>query len=258
MRYLKSYIKLFETHQSIHSICKRYHITDYTINEDGSIDVHGKVDLSNQVFGRTKLPLKFRNVTGNFYCSSNQLTSLEGGPRFVGGHFHCSNKLTSLEGSPQSVGGNFYCDHNQLTSLEGSPQSVNGSFYCRNNQLVTLEGSPQTVGGDFYCSNNQLTSLEGTPSHVGGGFYCSNNQLTTLEGGPRFVGGNFYCFNNPCYPIYKDWINGDRRSDLLEMMEDYDFLRSETIIWDRLESFFNDNGLELPNKEELEKNYKII
>jgi hypothetical protein len=45
---------------------------------------------------------------------------------------------------------------------------------------------------------------------------------------------------------------------LLEMMEDYDFLRSETIIWDRLESFFNDNGLELPNKEELEKNYKII
>jgi len=257
MRYLKSYNKLFETHQSIHDLCKKHGITDYTINEDGSIDVHDDVHLFD--IGLTKLPLNFRNVTGNFYCNNNQLTSLEGGPRFVGGNFYCyDNQLTSLEGAPESVGRDFYCRDNQLTSLEGAPESVGRDFNCSNNKLTSLEGTPSHVGGGFYCYDNQLTSLEGSPQSVNGNFYCYNNQLTSLEGAPQSVGRDFECSNNPCNPIYQDWINGDRRSDLLEMMEDYDFLRSETIIWDRLESFFNDNDLKLPNKEELRKNYKII
>ena len=152
------HIKLFESFEDIDSICKKYGITNYTINSDGSIDVDGRVNLSEKKL--TKLPLKFNKVSGNFYCNHNQ--------------------LTTLEGSPKEVGGNFYCDHNQLTTLEGSPKEVGGNFYCDNNKLTTLEGSPKEVGGGFYCFNNQLTTLEGSPKEVGGYFYCHYNKLPKL------------------------------------------------------------------------------
>ena len=109
-----------ESRQDIDSICQKYNIKNYIINEDGSIDVDGDVDLSNRKL--IELPLKFRNVNGNFYCSGN--------------------KLTSLEGAPSSVGGDFNCSSNELTSLEGGPSSVGGDFICHNNQLITLEGFP--------------------------------------------------------------------------------------------------------------------
>jgi len=40
-------------------------------------------------------------------------------------------------------------------------------------------------------------------------------------------------------------------------MSDYDFLRGDKINWYLLESFYKDAGLEIPNKEELQKYYKI-
>ena len=87
-----------ESRQDIDSICQKYNIKNYIINEDGSIDVDGDVDLSNREL--IELPLKFRNVSGDFYCSYNELTSLEGAPSSVDGDFDCSgNKLTSLEGT---------------------------------------------------------------------------------------------------------------------------------------------------------------
>ena len=83
----------------------------YTINDDGSIDVNGSVNLSSKKL--TKIPFNFSKVSGNFKCTDNQLTSLEGAPNNVGGSFYCSsNKLTSLEGAPNTVGGNFYCYNN--------------------------------------------------------------------------------------------------------------------------------------------------
>ena len=60
-----------------------------------------------------KLKFKFRHVAGGFYCSGNELTSLEGCPKEVGGSFYCnSNQLTSLEGAPKEVGGDFECVEN--------------------------------------------------------------------------------------------------------------------------------------------------
>jgi hypothetical protein len=177
MKYLKDY-KIFENQEDIHAICREYGITNYTINEDGSIDVDGNVHLFDK--GLTKLPLNFRNVSGDFDCYDNQLTSLEG-PRSVGGNFYCSkNKLTSLEGSPRSVGGNFYCRDNKLTSLVGAPMSVGGNFYCSDNQLRSLEGAPESVGGGFYCGRSQLRSLKGAPESVG-------DNLTSLVGSPTVI-----------------------------------------------------------------------
>jgi hypothetical protein len=116
----------------------------------------------------------------------------------IDGDFYCSgNQLTSLEGCPQEIGGSFNCGHNQLTVLEGSPEYVGDDFVCRSNRLTSLEGCPREVGGGFYCDNNRLTSLEGCPREVGGYFDCSNNQLISLEGAPQSVAASFYCRGNP-------------------------------------------------------------
>jgi len=241
MRHLKSYTKLFENHQSIHDICKKYGITNYTINDDGSIDVNGDVYLSYREL--TKIPLKFRNVSGYFACFNNKLKSLEGAPESVGGNFNCSdNQLVSLDGSPQSVGGNFYCKRNQLTSLEGAPESVGGNFNCQDNQLSSLDGAPQSVGRGFYCQRNQLMTLEGAPQSVGGDFYCYYNQLTTLEGAPQSVGGYFNCASNLIFEIWK--LFGDYSK--IELFNDYDALREidgkPHVVLDRLNQFLKDIG----------------
>jgi hypothetical protein len=115
MKYLSGF-KIFENLEDIHAICKKYGIKNYTINDDLSIDVNDNVNLDFKDLG--KLPLKFRNVTGNFYCHYNKLTSLEGAPLSVGGSFDCShNKLMSLEGAPKHVGAYFYCTYNPIFTI---------------------------------------------------------------------------------------------------------------------------------------------
>ena len=126
------------TEQEIKDICKKYNIENYTINPDGSIDVDGIVKLKNKDL--VEIPLKFNKVSRSFDCSHNQLTTLEGSPKEVGGAFDCScNNLTTLEGSPKVVGRNLLCYHNPLESLEG----YNGNYkklICQNRKkLVEID-----------------------------------------------------------------------------------------------------------------------
>jgi hypothetical protein len=218
------HLKLFEAFEDIDSICKRYDIRNYTINSNGTIDVDGSVYLSNR--GLSKLPLKFGRVTGYFDSDNNQLTTLEGGPSYVGG--------------------DFYCNVNQLTTLEGAPSYVGGYFDCRYNQLTTLEGAPSYVVGDFYCDYNQLTTLEGSPIEIGGDFYCNVNQLTTLEGGPSYVGGDFYCGDNPIYSIYRLFPN--YKSFISSL--DYNYLRGTDIVKMRFKEALEEIGKKVPRKIE--------
>ena len=104
---------------NINKICRKYRINNYTINEDGSIDVNGDVNLYN--LGLTELPLIFNRVSGSFDCSYNRLTTLKGSPKYVGTNFNCKdNELTSLEDGPEKVEGGYYCMNNRkLKSLEG-------------------------------------------------------------------------------------------------------------------------------------------
>jgi hypothetical protein len=163
----------------------------WSINSDtGLVDVEGSVNMSDM--NLTDIPVKFGEVTVDFDCRFNKLTTLEGVPQSVGSNFYCQgNQLTSLVNSPQLVGREFICSYNRLTSLKGAPQSVDGDFNCYDNQLTSLVGAPQSVSGNFICIFNQLTSLEGAPQSVGGGFNCRFNQLTSLEGAPHLVGGLF-------------------------------------------------------------------
>jgi hypothetical protein len=64
----------------------------------------------------------------------------------VGGNFNCSyNELTSLEGAPKTVGENFGCSYNKLTSLDGAPKIVYKDFYCRNNTVRFTEKQVRAV-----------------------------------------------------------------------------------------------------------------
>jgi hypothetical protein len=108
-------------------ICEKYNITNYTVNDDGSIDVNGDVYLINKEL--TELPLTFNKVTGNFHCHFNNLTTLKGSPRWIGGRFSCRlNKLTSLDFSPDYVGSYFNCRYNDLTDNYCDTE-IGGKFY---------------------------------------------------------------------------------------------------------------------------------
>ena len=123
------------------------------------------------------------DVVGDFDCSSQELQDLKG-IRFgqVSMDFFCKgNKLTSLEGAPQEIRGNFVCYGNSLTSLKGAPQKVSGSFNCANNKLTSLEGAPLEVGGELFCDQNEFTSLKGAPEEVGGEFSCDAFELGEKE-----------------------------------------------------------------------------
>jgi hypothetical protein len=137
------------SHKEIERICKEYKIENYTINEDGVVDVDGDVHLSRMSL--TELPIRFGKVGGDFNCDRNDLTSLKGSPSMVGGDFNCyTNKLSSLKGSPSNVGGDFHCWDNVLRTLEGGPSSVGGSYHCCGNILITLEGFPELYGNNMY------------------------------------------------------------------------------------------------------------
>jgi hypothetical protein len=187
--------KKADTNQDVKSILDALNIKNYTINQDLSVDVDGSVDILG--IGLKTIPIKFKNVSGDFNCHGNQLTSLEGAPQIIGGGFWCSsNQLTSLVGAPQKIGGWFFCNDNQLTSLKGGPYEVKGDFDCSFNQLTSLEGAPRIVERSFNCSKNQLTSLKDGPYEVKGVFNCSFNQLTSLEGAPQIVERSFNCSFN--------------------------------------------------------------
>jgi len=229
-----------ESKEDIDSICERYGIENYTINEDGSIDVDGDVNLTKKLSGTGiyKLPLKFGKVTGSFYC--------------------WDNKLTSLEGSPNRVGGGFYCSYNQLISLEGCPSEVGDDFYCYGNQLTSLKGCPSEVGGNFNCSYNQLTSLEGSPNRVDGAFYCSRNQLVDVKGFPLNIKGSIGIITgNPVEEIFK-LFPIDRWKEVPEHLNEYNVIRDgRKVILQALEIVYDELSLEVPENIEI-KGYEII
>ena len=114
--YFKESISFPTSEDQIVQLCERYVIQNYLINTDLSIDVNGGVNLGNLKL--TSLPLRFSIVGGDFNCSYNHLTTLEGGP---------------IE-----VRGNFYCHHNQLTTLDGCTREVGGYFSCYNNPVSVI------------------------------------------------------------------------------------------------------------------------
>ena len=180
-------------------LCKKFEISKYSVNEDGTVDVYGCVDLSNK--NLTQIPLKFNIVGGNFDCSNNKLTSLLGAPTVVFGTFDCShNELQSLVGVSKKVFLDFDCSHNKLTTLSNGPATVRFNYNCSHNNLTDLGGLSKVITkgifDEFNCSFNALTTIKGYPKGLTK-IDCSNNQLSELDDCAKYVHGEFNCKNNP-------------------------------------------------------------
>ena len=175
--------------------CEKYKIKNYIVNDDGSIDVNGSVELGG--IGLKMIPVKFNKVTGDFSVNHNYLKNLRNLPNYIGGDFSCGyNKITTLKGFPKYVGGDIFLYDNKLTSLEGITDRIEKKLDIAKNLLTSLKGCPKWIGGYFLCNDNKLTSLEFSPEYVGSGFFCNNNDLTDLVGSPKQVDGIFFCSNN--------------------------------------------------------------
>ena len=101
----------------------------------------GKINITGSVFDIQcedgKLPCQFGVVGGSFYCSHASLTSLEGSPKKVFGEFDIStNQLTSLEHCPEFVGMDFVCYNNSnLTFADYFPKTIAGRLISDDGEM---------------------------------------------------------------------------------------------------------------------------
>lgn len=135
MKYIKSY-KLYESNESsfpktreeIEALCEGFNFDGiYTINDDLTIDVDGDVYLDNEGF--TKLPVRFRNVSGDFDCSSNSLTDFEGCPITVGGAFNGKdNNVNTLKFFPNEIAETIDLSDNKICNIDNDYLLSNDSW----------------------------------------------------------------------------------------------------------------------------------
>jgi len=105
---------------------KEHNIINYTINEDGTIDVNEEVHFSKNynglLSGNFPEYIQFgKIINGYFSIANNQLTSLKGCPR-------------SVDRGNKNYNGDFNCESNNLTSLRYAPKYITGSFICYDNK----------------------------------------------------------------------------------------------------------------------------
>lgn len=102
----------------------------------GRVNVSGNVNLQKAgIIG--SLPFRFGEVTGDFNCSDN--------------------KLTSCENFPESVGKKLYCQNNKISSFEGMTKNIKLGLYISNNKLVSLHQCPDVF--EIHCQNNQIFNV---------------------------------------------------------------------------------------------------
>jgi hypothetical protein len=143
--------QFLKTREEIEAWLISNNITEFTINDDLTVDADQNINFARYSIDRIKV--QFGEIDGSFYCMDNGLTSLAGSPYHVSGDFICSNnKLKTLMHSPKEVGGRFSCRYNNLTDLKGAPREVSGDFECNRGNLFTEKPdySHIKIGGEFY------------------------------------------------------------------------------------------------------------
>lgn len=155
MKYLNKFNE--SNNGDIESFCRRNKITNYTINDDQTIDVDGSVRL---IDCRYKIPFKFNRVTGEFNCSDLELDNLENSPNYVGGNFYSRiNNFYTLRGCPEIVEGDFTVSQNSISSLRFMPKQINGSAHLANNNISQVEGFNSQIHGGIYVINNPINQI---------------------------------------------------------------------------------------------------
>jgi hypothetical protein len=134
-----------------------------------------------------------RHTAGSFTLSIMNVESLQGMPETVGLDCDVSDQnLQSLEGCAREVGGEFNCSKNRmLKSLVGGPALVGGRYDASNCDLQDLVGGPEYVGESFVASyNRELKSLKGGPKAVGGDYRLTGcKSVESMKGVAEFIYG---------------------------------------------------------------------
>jgi hypothetical protein len=146
------------------------HLRTFAIFESQGLTKDQKEFLNDHVAGVWSLNREGRvDIDGSFWGGGAGLKDFKG-IQFgeVSEDFFCQNNdLTSLKGSPIKVLGKFKCYENRITSLEGGPNEVTGEYDCRpSDYLISLAGAPE-VGGFFTGPANIVISWgEWTPEGI--------------------------------------------------------------------------------------------
>lgn len=212
----------YTNHDDIKYWLLLYQIKNYSILDNGYVNVHETVDLSKRKL--ESLPVQFNHIEGNFNISHNLLSTPEGLPLSTVGRLILSyNQFSDLTGFDNIKTAYLNLSHNQLTSLKGLNTSqtfftildvcanrlknligcpIVPSLIASSNELESLEGCPTYFERDFRINHNQLRSLKFAPKCVMGGFDCRNNYLKNLQFGPEKVGGFYFFGNNPINSLH--------------------------------------------------------
>lgn len=150
---------VYESFNEIKNFCTKHGIKNYTINNDGTVDVDGNVYIHSE--GLENIPIQFGKVSGEFNCDNNFLRTLKGCPTEVGKNFTCSeNELTTLEGGPKKVGESYVVINNGLSDLKGGPEKVYG-LIVDNNHITDLTYLPKGCKYLSLSGNTNLLNLKG-------------------------------------------------------------------------------------------------
>lgn len=202
------YIKLFEEldiekrKQKIYVLCEDLGLSNYTVNDDLTVDVDDHVIIKDRKF--KKLPVMFGTIGGDFIIKScNNLQTLVGSPKIV----YCNYELV----------GNF-----SLKDMDYVPYLVGGSFKIKYHKNLLNIKYPNKIGGDIILSNLyiealgdmnkcdcgasdielyhlfELNSLKGLPSVIEDSLNIETCfKLNNLDGFPDKVGNSIKICNNP-------------------------------------------------------------
>lgn len=125
----------------------------WTVDDDDlSVTVYGNVDLSN--LKMTKLPVRFKKVSGRFIVRETDLTTLEGCPEEVGTWFDCSKtKIRNFIGGPKNIG--------------ASGAKYSDTFNANNcDSLESLEGLAEGTGTVTICFCKKLKAIDFLPAGI--------------------------------------------------------------------------------------------
>lgn len=184
--------------ENVRTWLEKMKISNYTINEDLTVDVAGSVYLRNK--NLFKIPVQFGVVDGDFDISKNYLKSLKGSPHTVRDFYCTDNELKTLEFGPDRVNRGYNCSHNQIETLEFLPSILKDSLSCDHNKLKSFKGLEKfNELYTLFASHNELGSLEYAPSNITYALHVNDNQLTDLNHLPEKL-KVLLCSNNALTP----------------------------------------------------------
>jgi hypothetical protein len=121
--------------------------TKISLSPSNEIVVNGDIVAWGVGQSFPQLPVRFKKVTGVCGFASMGLESLLGAPQECGSFYCSGNELESLEHGPTTiVGGEYNCSYNRLSDLTGLPTEIPGRLSCHGNWLTSLQGFPNHVG----------------------------------------------------------------------------------------------------------------